>query len=101
MKKNLKKESARQIVTTWAKETNIAGLNNASRAKSKLRFLYWIIIFAFFSLMTVNSLVSVITDYIKYPVVTSIDLSHKPQVDFPAVTICNMNRSVGESLIVL
>ena len=92
MKKTGKKKSPGHILTNWAKETNIAGLNNAAKAASKLRFLYWITIFTFFSFLTVYSLVSVISDYFQYPIVTGINLSHESQVDFPAVTICNHNR---------
>ncbi len=33
-----------------------------------------------------------ITDYYDYPVVTNINLDHKAQVTFPAITICNLNR---------
>ena len=36
MKKRTKPDSARQMLTSWARETNIAGLNNAARAG-----LYW------------------------------------------------------------
>ena len=59
---------------------------------SKLRFLYWMSIFGFFTTMTIYNLVNVIQDYLDHPVITSINLSHKSQVDFPAVTICNQNR---------
>ena len=67
-----------------------------------MRFLYWITIFGFFSFLTISSLVNVIKDYWRYPVITSINLSHKPQVDFPAVTVCNLNMyDFGSSFITL
>ena len=87
--------SAGQIFASWAQESSIAGLNNAAKAKSKMRMLVWAIIFAFFAIMTLNNLVNVISDYYTYPVTTSINVTHKSQVDFPAVTICNLNRSVS------
>ena len=31
-------------------------------------------------------------DFLEYPIVTSTNVSYKAKVDFPAVTICNLNR---------
>ena len=98
MGETAKSSSAKQIFANWAQESSIAGLNNAAKAKSKIRMFIWAIIFAFFSIMTLNNLVNVISDFYKYPVTTSINVTHKSQVDFPAVTICNLNRSVSSYL---
>ena len=92
MGKTAKRHSLKHIFTKWAQESCIAGLNNAAKAKSKMRALMWAIIFVFFSIMTINNLVTVISDFRTFPVTTNINLTHKAQVDFPAVTICNLNR---------
>ena len=93
MNEGARRKSAKQIFTTWAQESSIAGLNNAAKAKSKMRMLIWAVIFAFFSLMTVSNLASFVSDFRSFPVTTSINLTHRSQVEFPAVTICNLNRS--------
>ena len=94
MGKTTKSKSVKEIFNDWAQESSIAGLNNAAKARTRMRTIMWAVIFAFFSLMTLSNLVSVISEFYTYPVTTSINLTHKSQVDFPAVTICNLNRSV-------
>ncbi len=76
------------------KETSIAGLNNASKARSPIRSILWLIIFAIFMGLTLRQVVLVIIDFYDYPVLTNIDLAHRSEVPFPAVTVCNLNRYV-------
>ena len=39
-----------------------------------------------------NSVVQILVEFWEWPIVTSTDVSYKAKVDFPAVTICNLNR---------
>ena len=55
--------------------------------------LVWALIFAFFAFMTVSNLASFVADFQSHPVTTSINVTKRSQVEFPAVTICNLNRS--------
>ena len=80
------------ITLSYGRESSIAGFNNAFKAKSRIRSFLWITIFAVLGIMTIVQFVNVIVDYYQYPVITMIDLSHKPSVPFPAVTVCNLNR---------
>lgn len=80
------------ITLSYGRESSIAGFNNAFKAKSRIRSVLWITIFAVLGIMTIVQFVNVIVDYYQYPVITMIDLSHKPSVPFPAVTVCNLNR---------
>jgi hypothetical protein len=41
---------------------------------------------------TVYGLHGVFTDFYAYSVTTSSDLTHEKKIEFPAVTVCNMNR---------
>ena len=41
---------------------------------------------------TINGISDIVLDYLKYPVITNTDITYRSQVDFPAVTICNLNR---------
>jgi hypothetical protein len=38
------------------------------------------------------NVLQVIVDFLKYPVVTNNQLNHRPTIEFPAITICNLNR---------
>ena len=55
--------------------------------------LVWALIFAIFSFMSVSNLASFVADFQSHPVTTSINVTKRSQVEFPAVTICNLNRS--------
>ena len=80
------------ITLSYGRESSIAGFNNAFKAKSRIRSILWITIFAILGIITIIQFVNVIVDYSQHPVITHIDLSHKPSVPFPAVTVCNLNR---------
>ncbi len=47
------------ILVNFGKETSIAGLNNAAKAKSGLRVAYWLTIFGCFMGLTIYSLFKV------------------------------------------
>ena len=68
------------------------GLGNAAKAKSRQRCFIWLIIFSVFGYYTVDGIVKTFQDYYDYPVVTSTEIAYKAEVDFPAVTVCNLNR---------
>ena len=53
----------------------------------------WALIFVFFAFMSVSNLASFVADFQSHPVTTSINVTKRSQVEFPAVTICNLNRS--------
>ena len=79
-------------LTDFGHNTEIPGFKNAYKAKSLLRFLYWLAIFVVGLAFTFVSLRGFIADYLSYPVVTATDLTNRASVQFPAVTVCNLNR---------
>ena len=73
-------------------ETSISGINNAAKGKSKTRSGVWCLIFLVLAYFTADGIKEIVVEYFTFPVITTTDLSHRPEVDFPAVTICNLNR---------
>ena len=68
---------------TWDvfwQRTSISGVSNAGIATSVFRRTCWMMLFTFFSILTIYGLYNVITDYIKYPVTTSVTVKHQNQV---------------------
>lgn len=43
--------------------------------------------------MCINDLYKFINIYIKYPVLTELDTQSKLKSEFPAITVCNLNRA--------
>lgn len=81
-----------ETLSAFGNDTSIAGLNNAAKSKSTVRKAYWVVIFSVLFYFTASGIVSVVDDFLSYPVVTSINLDNKASVAFPAVTVCNHNR---------
>ena len=75
-----------------AKNSSIAGLNNAAKAESKVRSLCWLVVFSVLLFFTCRGIWRTVVDYGSHPFITSTDLTFEPLVVFPAVTVCNLNR---------
>ena len=114
-----RKEDGGYDFLRFGEETSISGINNAAKSKTKGRSLVWAAIFLFLGYWTgagiyevgINQLcccldivclqicccldtvcLQIVVEFLRYPIITSTDVSHRPSVDFPAVTICNLNR---------
>ena len=74
--------------------TTIGGLCNAGLTSSRPRQIYWLVIFFALFGYTIKLLVDNISQYLAFEVITSTDLSYSSTLNFPAVTICNQNRSL-------
>ena len=85
-------EIVRKTLLNFGSETSLAGINNSGKRKSKIRSAIWLLIFFILAYLTGVNIYNIVNDYLKYPVVTSTDISHQTRITFPAVTICNLNR---------
>ncbi|CAG0888603.1 unnamed protein product [Darwinula stevensoni] len=74
--------------------TSIPGLTNARRHKNPAPKLLWLTIFLIGAALTVYSGYQVVADYLSYPVITYVSMSHAQKMPFPAVTVCNSNPIV-------
>eukprot|EP00094_Tigriopus_californicus_P004881 TCALIF_04699-PA protein Name:"Similar to SCNN1A Amiloride-sensitive sodium channel subunit alpha (Cavia porcellus)" AED:0.34 eAED:0.34 QI:34/0.25/0.2/0.4/1/1/5/0/314 len=82
----------RETFLDFGRNTSIAGLNNAMKAKSIIRSLIWLTLFSVGLYFTLVGIISVVKDYNQYPVVTKTELQQEKLVNFPAISICNHNR---------
>ena len=80
-----------RTLVDFGKECSIAGLNNAAKAKSVLRSIVWLIIFIVGLGATLRGLILVVKEYYTYPVLTNTVLTQAKSVEFPAITVCNLN----------
>ncbi|CAG0889937.1 unnamed protein product [Darwinula stevensoni] len=77
---------------TWlrcAEETTINGLLHAVRYQNPLRKLLWFSLFVSGMTLTTLSVWGIASDYLSYPIVTTVSVSPEPSLEFPAVTVCN------------
>ena len=87
MPENEKEEKSKSLYKilwdTWDKfwqRTTISGVSNAGGSSSGFRRYIWMILFALFASFTFVGLKNNISDYIRYPVMTSVTVQHQNQV---------------------
>ena len=88
----IKDRHAGQVLwDTWDafwQETSISGVNNAGKARNSfLRRLCWIGVFILGAFATGFSMNIVITEYMDFPVTTTITIEHKDQVIYVKRTL--------------
>ena len=83
--------SKRTVLSQFARNANIEGINNAGRAPSKTRITVWLTIFVFLVALTINDVVQLVQEYLSNPVDVATTLKHEDTIDFPSVTVCNRN----------
>ncbi|CAG0888605.1 unnamed protein product [Darwinula stevensoni] len=54
----------------------------------------WLAVFLAGAILTGYSVYQVVADYLSYPVITYVSMSHSQKMPFPAVTVCNSNPIV-------
>ena len=82
-KKEKSKSLYKILWDTWDKfwqHTTISGVSNAGGSSSGFRRYIWMILFALFASFTFVGLKNNISDYIRYPVMTSVTVKHQNQV---------------------
>lgn len=75
----------------WCSFSTTHGIPNLSRANTKTTKLLWLICLIASSAYCFYSIVSIFMSYFAYSVIINIEVVEKAPVDFPAVTICNLN----------
>ncbi|KAF0300594.1 Acid-sensing ion channel 5 [Amphibalanus amphitrite] len=81
----------RRAAAQFASDTNLAGVNNASRARHPLRRLVWCCLWLAGLVVSLNDVSLLVSDFLTYPVSTSYSIAYDSAVTFPAVTVCNQN----------
>ncbi|XP_043203503.1 amiloride-sensitive sodium channel subunit alpha-like [Amphibalanus amphitrite] len=81
----------RRAAAQFASDTNLAGVNNASRARHPLRRLVWCSLWLTGLVVSLNDVSLLVSDFLTYPVSTSYSIAYDSAVTFPAVTVCNQN----------
>ena len=83
-----------ETLVSFCEHTTIGGLCNAGLAPSRARKIIWMVIFIVLMIFTVQAIWGVVDTYLAYDVITSTDLSYSSMLSFPAITVCNQNKSV-------
>jgi hypothetical protein len=83
------------LLKTWQQYltiTTIPGLQNVHHASGRLSSCIWTILFIVGFACTVRDVYTTTTEYLAYPVITSMTMDQVEALPFPSVTVCNLNR---------
>jgi hypothetical protein len=84
-------ETIKKISCSVLENSTIHGLSNIIRNDSFLIRLMWILCFVLFSSSCAYMMLNTIQEYIRYEVVSRVDVKYENEIVFPMVTICRAN----------
>ena len=70
-----------RVFGSFARDTNIEGINNAGRSLGSLRRVVWLAVVVFLVALTVSDLVGLTQEYLTYPVDVATTIDHKVTVE--------------------
>ncbi|XP_035824940.1 amiloride-sensitive sodium channel subunit gamma [Aplysia californica] len=83
--------SSKQLFTEFSESTSMHGLQRAVNSVSKWRRPIWAVLVICGAAVATYNLAKTLQDFVNYPTSTKISETYKTSLDFPAVTICNLN----------
>lgn len=90
-----KNKNKRLIIWSLVKESAISstmhGLPNVFRLENKFLKLMWIVCFLGALIYCIYTIASIIKTFLLFEVLTNQQVSNTSPVDFPAITVCNIN----------
>ena len=64
----------------FGNNTSVLGISNATKAKSRPRAAMWWMVFLGLGALTFQGIFQTVKEYFNYPVTTTTDISHQPEV---------------------
>lgn len=72
-------------------QSEIPGFREIFASDSYLRKFCWIVAFLFMTVLSLNDMTELITEYYEYPITVGVRLRDSARLTFPSVTVCNLN----------
>ena len=70
----------RAALLEFGNNTSVLGISNATKAKSRPRAAMWWMVFLGLGALTFQGIFQTVKEYFNYPVTTTTDISHQPEV---------------------
>ena len=80
------------LIHRFGQATSMHGVAHAMSDRPLWRRLSWTALVTGFVIWAAYNVADIIHDFQSYPVMTSVSSQYQGKIDFPAVTICNLNR---------
>lgn len=85
-------------IKKFCKETSFTAVTRIHGAKSIFKRFIWIIVFLSMLAWVTFQITWLLTDYLKYPIDVQIQLESTHELEFPSVTICNLNPIIERKM---
>lgn len=72
-------------------QSEIPGFREIFASDSYLRKFCWVVAFLFMTVLSLNDMTELITEYYEYPITVDLRLRDSARLPFPSVTVCNLN----------
>ncbi|XP_007535122.2 acid-sensing ion channel 5 [Erinaceus europaeus] len=82
----------------FAISTSFHGIHNIVRNRSKIHRVIWLVVVLGSVSLVVWQIYSRFVNYFTWPTTTSIDVQYVENIEFPAVTFCNLNRFQADAV---
>ena len=86
------KTSLKLVTKQTLKNSSFYPLSQVAKSRSLLRKIWWIFILIVGIFGSVYQVTSFLLHYLTYPVVVDLKVEKRDILNFPAVTVCNLNR---------
>ncbi|XP_028411254.1 amiloride-sensitive sodium channel subunit alpha-like isoform X2 [Dendronephthya gigantea] len=86
------KNSFRKLFKEFASDTSFGGISKVSSSDSHLRRFIWLLISTTCYGFTIYMCLQLIETFLNRPIKTEVDIVYEKNIDFPSVTVCNLNQ---------
>ena len=93
-KQRVMSESEDKLSTTirvFCSETTVHGLGRTVASRSRKEKCFWLLVLLCCTGYAFYQVATLIITYLEYPVDVKLDVNPKTELEFPAITLCNMN----------
>ncbi|XP_078089675.1 bile acid-sensitive ion channel-like [Mustelus asterias] len=91
-------ENIRHFDHEFAASTSFHGLRNALQSKRRTRRVFWMLIVFGCVIVVFSQITQCFIRYFSWPTSTSVTIKYVEQIEFPAVTLCNLNRYQAQAV---
>ncbi|GFO40573.1 acid-sensing ion channel 1 [Plakobranchus ocellatus] len=87
-----KHRTAKELIHEFTQSTSMHGVHHVLGQRPVWRRIVWSILVIGFVAWAVHNVYQILSDYNSHPVHTSVSSEYQSKMNFPAVTVCNLNR---------
>ncbi|GFN90133.1 acid-sensing ion channel 5 [Plakobranchus ocellatus] len=87
-----KHRTAKNFIHEFTQSTSMHGVQHIMRHRSVWRRMVWSVLVIGFVAWAAHNVYQIVSDYNSNPVQTSVSSEYQSKMNFPAVTVCNLNR---------